>query len=167
MPEQPSTPPFSPGQPPFEIPKETLEFLSDVGFSWTKIAKLFGVSRSTITLRVREYGIYPSESYTDISDFDLKCLISDIHGQYVHAGCRMVRSILLTRGIKVTYRRVQLFLTEVDPLMSHRRWGAVVRRRQYQVKAANSLWHIDGHHSLIRWGIVLHCMVVLMGFHVW
>ena len=24
------------------------------------------------------------------------------------------------------------------------------------VKAPNSLWHIDGHHSLINWGFVIH-----------
>ena len=27
--------------------------------------------------------------------------------------------------------------------------------RQYAVPAPNSLWHIDGHHSLIRWRMVI------------
>ena len=32
----------------------------------------------------------------------------------------------------------------------------VVSRRTYQVPWPNSLWHLDGHHSLIRWKIVMH-----------
>ena len=34
--------------------------------------------------------------------------------------------------------------------------GIVVSRRQYLVPWPNSLWHLDGHHSLIRWGLVIH-----------
>ena len=32
----------------------------------------------------------------------------------------------------------------------------VVSRQTYQVPWPNSLWHLDGHHSLIRWKIVIH-----------
>ena len=32
----------------------------------------------------------------------------------------------------------------------------VVTRRRYQVPWPNSLWHLDGHHSLIRWKLVVH-----------
>ncbi|EPT00177.1 hypothetical protein FOMPIDRAFT_1123102, partial [Fomitopsis schrenkii] len=31
-----------------------------------------------------------------------------------------------------------------------------VKRRVYHVPRPNHLWHIDGHHKLIRWGIVVH-----------
>ena len=34
--------------------------------------------------------------------------------------------------------------------------GVVVSRQTYQVPWPNSLWHLDGHHSLIRWKIVIH-----------
>ena len=36
------------------------------------------------------------------------------------------------------------------------RWGCVISRRVYHVPWLNSLWHLDGHHSLIRWGLVIH-----------
>ncbi len=32
----------------------------------------------------------------------------------------------------------------------------VVSRRTYSVAGPNSLWHLDGHHSLINWGFVVH-----------
>ena len=31
-----------------------------------------------------------------------------------------------------------------------------MRRRKYFVPWPNSLWHLDGHHSLIRWSMVIH-----------
>lgn len=31
-----------------------------------------------------------------------------------------------------------------------------VLRRSYQVDSPNSLWHLDGHHKLIRWRIITH-----------
>ena len=35
----------------------------------------------------------------------------------------------------------------------------MVSRRAYSVPGPNSLWHIDGHHSLITSGFVIHgCM---------
>ena len=37
-----------PGRPRFEISKEQLQYLSSLGFSWTEIASLLGVSRMTI-----------------------------------------------------------------------------------------------------------------------
>ena len=36
------------------------------------------------------------------------------------------------------------------------RWGVLVSRHSYHVPRSNSLWHQDGHHSLIRWKIVIH-----------
>ena len=29
-------------------------------------------------------------------------------------------------------------------------------RRAYSVAGPNSLWHLDGHHSLVHWGFVIH-----------
>ena len=36
------------------------------------------------------------------------------------------------------------------------RWGALVSRRVYFIPWRNSLWHIDGQHSLSCWGFVIH-----------
>lgn len=47
-------------------------------------------------------------------------------------------------------------MARVDPQNTALRWSAVVSRRKYQVPWPNSLWHLDGHHSLIRWKLVIH-----------
>ncbi|KAG2134987.1 hypothetical protein BD769DRAFT_1293898, partial [Suillus cothurnatus] len=30
---------------------------------------------------------------------------------------------------------------------------------QYKVSQPNALWHMDGHHKLIHWGIVIHGII--------
>lgn len=52
--------------------------------------------------------------------------------------------------------RVRAAINRVDPENSALRWATVITRRVYSVPWPNSLWHIDGHHSLIRWGFVVH-----------
>ena len=34
--------------------------------------------------------------------------------------------------------------------------GEKKQHRCYHVPQPNALWHIDGHHKLIKWGIVIH-----------
>ena len=48
-----------PGRPRFEIGKEQLQYLSSLGFSWTAVASLLGVSRMTI-YRYIHACVYPS-----------------------------------------------------------------------------------------------------------
>ena len=36
------------------------------------------------------------------------------------------------------------------------RYSLPVRRRSYNVRSPNSLWHIDGNHKLISWNLVIH-----------
>ena len=31
-----------------------------------------------------------------------------------------------------------------------------MRRREYHAKGPNEVWHIDGHHKLIKWRLVTH-----------
>ena len=35
-------------------------------------------------------------------------------------------------------------------------WGDVVSGKVYSVPWLNSMWHLGGHRSLIRWGFVIH-----------
>ena len=59
-------------------------------------------------------------------------------------------------GINVQRERIRASISRVDPISCRLRWATVVSRRAYSVPGPNSLWHIDGHHSLITWGFVIH-----------
>ena len=59
-------------------------------------------------------------------------------------------------GINVQRERIRTSISRVDPISCRLRWATVVFRRGYSVPGPNSLWHIDGHHSLITWGFIIH-----------
>ena len=54
------------------------------------------------------------------------------------------------RKIKVTQRRVRDAMHRVDPSSVAMRWMNSIPRRSYNVTEPLALWHIDGHHKLIR-----------------
>lgn len=97
----------------------------------------------------------------------------------MNSGVRMVRGALLGRGIFVQRERVRQSLHRVDPISLSLRRHVAIQRRQYFVSGPNALWlvkpnaciihmfhnneliyinfrHIDGHHKLIRWKLVIH-----------
>ncbi|KAJ7443290.1 hypothetical protein FB451DRAFT_975144, partial [Mycena latifolia] len=58
----------------------------------------------------------------------------------------------------VQKERVRKSLQRVDGLGKLLRTNTI-RRRSYSVPRPNYLWHCDGHHKLIWWGIVFHGFV--------
>ena len=62
-------------------------------------------------------------------------------------------------GIRVQYRRIIHSIRRIDRLGQALRTRRVMTRRKYHVERPNALWHMDGHHKLIRWGIVIHAFI--------
>ena len=71
-------------------------------------------------------------------------------------GYSMVRGHLRSMGINVQRERIRASISRIDPINCRSRWATVVSRRAYSVPGPNSLRHIDGYHSLITWGFVIH-----------
>ncbi|KAJ7020133.1 hypothetical protein C8F04DRAFT_889062, partial [Mycena alexandri] len=59
-------------------------------------------------------------------------------------------------GVRVQKERVRYSLKCVDGLGQALRTRLAIKRRRYTVPRPNYLWHCDGHHKLIWWGIVIH-----------
>ena len=51
------------GRPSFDIPPSILEELRGLGFTWTCIAKMLNVSRSTINTRVADHGLQDASNF--------------------------------------------------------------------------------------------------------
>ncbi|KAH0828758.1 hypothetical protein J3R83DRAFT_3183, partial [Lanmaoa asiatica] len=47
----------------------------------------------------------------------------------------------------------------IDPLGQLIRSRAVIQRQVYEASESNYVWHIDGHHKLIRWGFIIHGII--------
>ncbi|KAJ3924240.1 MAG: hypothetical protein NXY57DRAFT_870311, partial [Lentinula lateritia] len=50
-------------------------------------------------------------------------------------------------------------LKRVDRLGSRLQRRLTISRGLYKVPRPHALWHLDGHHKLIFWGIVIHGIV--------
>ena len=137
--------------------EETLLHFRALGYKWKDIAELLLVSRWTLWRRVEELGISEETGFTIIGNTDLDDIVRafmNIQGGLV--GYSMVRGHLRSMGINVQRERIRGSISRVDPINCRSRWATVVSRRAYSVPGPNSLRHIDGYHSLITWGFVIH-----------
>ena len=67
-----------------------------------------------------------------------------------------IQGMLENDGVVVQRYRLRDSIKRTCPIESSLRWKGVISRRVYSVPGPNSLWHIDTHHSLIRWRLVIH-----------
>lgn len=72
---------------------------------------------------------------------------------YVSGGLR-------ARGIFVQRHRIREILTTIDPVGRALRRRAAIQSRQYNVRAPNHMWHIDGNHNWSIGGLLY--MIVQM-----
>ena len=145
------------GRPKYEIPKDSLKELRGLGFSWSQIARMFGVSGWTLYRRIGEYDMQQMQRFTDISDDDVDAIVKDYMSRHGNTtGEPYISGYFKSIGICIQRRRVRESINRIDPLHAALRWGVLISRRTYFVPWPNSLWHIDGHHSLIRWKFVIH-----------
>lgn len=138
--------------------KEDLLALKQLNYSWTKIARMIGVSRSTLYRRLEEFNI-DCKSYTDISPSELDDVLKDIKLNHPDIGEVILRGHLLHMGIKVTRSQLRASIHRIDHSNTVARQSRVINRRVYCVPHPNSVWHIDGNHKMIRWRLVVHAGV--------
>lgn len=147
----------SPGRPMLDIQEDVLIQLRSFGFTWTSIADMLLVSRWTIRRRVIQFGIQEITGYSNILDEELDIIVSSFTAQHgLLVGCSLVNGHLRSLGLRLQRQRVRESIARVDPANSRIRWAIAVSRRAYSVPGPNSLWHLDGHHSLVNWGFVIH-----------
>jgi hypothetical protein len=131
------------GRPKFHVPKEQIEGLRKIGFSWTKIAQLIGISRATLYRRREELEIGYEHGYNDISDSELDGVVQGIVEQSPNCGQVMMRGALLGRGLRIQRRRIRESMLRVDPAGTECRRRLRIKRRVYRVPGPNSLWYVS------------------------
>lgn len=127
----------------------------------SQLAKTLGVTPKTLRARMNELGL-KQESYSSIADHELDKVISQFLVSHPRAGQRYVKGHLEGQhNIYVPYRRLIGSLDRVNKIQNELKKQATAKKSHpvYQVSRPHALWHIDGHHKLITWGIVIHGMV--------
>ena len=142
------------GRPLLDIDVTYIEYLRGLRFTFTDIAKIMGISRTTIYRRLDDAGIdHARTSYTNISDAALDQAVRTIKQVHPNDGERLMAGHLASRGIIVQRARLRGSIHRTDPENTAIRRSVAVRRRVY---SPNCVWHLDGHHKLIRWMFVTH-----------
>ncbi|KAL0966811.1 hypothetical protein UPYG_G00300430 [Umbra pygmaea] len=127
------------------------------------MARILGCSTSYLYKKSRMLGVSLQHRFTTVGEDELEQHIRRLHQQYPNSGSKMMQGYLRVEGIIVQRAKVREMLTRVDPIAAAQRWSNVVARRTYHVPFPNSLWHIDGHMRLIRWGFVTHAVQSVFG----
>lgn len=125
--------------------------------SITQLAQAIDVHPNTLTAYLKLYDL--SKRFSQLSDDQLDGLIRNYREQRPTSGIHYVIGYLRRLGLKFQRHRVVSSVKWVDGLGAAMRRRIAIRRRRYAVRRPNALWHCDGHHKLIRWGIVLHGFV--------
>lgn len=163
------------GRPRYELDLPRALYLHSLGSSWGDISFAMGVVRQTLYNHLSRAGLSTSRvPHTVISDDDLDEIVAEISVQHPFDGARLVDGHLKARDITVAFLRVQESLRRVDPLGVFTRyveifwsdqsaglswlysWAGLLRRRVYQVRGSNALWHMDGNEKLRMWGFYVH-----------
>lgn len=125
--------------------------------TFTKLAELVGVHRHTLRAYLKRYNVYHRFCQISTEDLDLLVRLYKLHKPA--SGLRYVVGFMRSHGLRIQRKRVRDSMRRVDGLGQVLRNHAAINRQKYSVPHSNYLWHLDGHHKLIKWGFVIHGIV--------
>lgn len=123
----------------------------------SKLSRVLGIHQNTLRYYLKKFHI--DYQHTPISDSELNLLIQHFHSALPQSGLHYLTGLLHRHGLCIQRRCISAALHCVDPLGHVLRLCTATRQRQYQVSHPNALWHMDGHHKLVHWEIVIHGIV--------
>jgi hypothetical protein len=142
------------GRPFAVIDASVVTALRKVNCKWKDIAKQLKVTTRTMrTWRTRTGFVEP---LVDIDDEKLDELVESEVMEQPNRGAVMLCGLCVAAGHKVTRERVRAAIHRVDPEGVERRKAKPIVRKVYSVEGVHHLWHLDGNHKFIRYGLVIH-----------
>ena len=102
-----------------------------------------------------------NSGYSDISDNDLDSLIQEYCQEHPTAGhSYIIGHLCAAHSLCLQQHHILDSIDCIDRLgqgmQAIQQHIGKKEHMQYHVPRPNALWHIDGHHKLIKWGIVIH-----------
>lgn len=146
------------GRPRYEIDEDQVTFLRSKHFSWSKIAKMLGISDRTLRRKRKEFNTR-QENFTCISEEELCEVVQSVRNLTPNIGQSRMLGALRSRGLHIQRWKVRQCLRKLDPIGTALRGHVAVYRRRYSVPYPNYLWHLDGNHKLIHWRLVVHACI--------
>ena len=134
----------------FVIPKIFLENLIKGGFTVREISAIAGISERTIYKPMTEFDLKIRDLFK-VSDnqLDLELLAYPFCGEIV------LRELLKDLSFNVERYRLRDTIHRVSDFGAQARKNRRLKRRVYNAKGVNNLWHIDTNHTFIKWYIII------------
>lgn len=101
-----------------------------------------------------KYGV--TRAMDNISDEELNGLIAEFHADRPDSGLRYLAGRLRARGLQIQRERIRKAAKRVYGAGASVIRQAKIERREFIVECLNALWSGDGHHKLIKYGVVGH-----------
>ena len=136
------------------IPKILIENLIKDGFSVKEVANILCVSGRTVLRRVVEYAL-TIRNFSNISDDQLDSDVLALTNDYPFCGETILRELLKGRRIIIQRYRFRDSMHRINEAGIQSRRKGRLKRRVYNVKGANHLWHIDTNHKLVKWYLII------------
>ena len=93
--------------------------------------------------------------FSRVSDNQLDLEVLALTNDYLFCGEIILRELLKGRGFDVERYRPRNSIHGVNDFGVQAREKGRFKRRVYNVKGANHLWHIDTSHKHIKWYIII------------
>ncbi|KZT06697.1 uncharacterized protein LAESUDRAFT_653023 [Laetiporus sulphureus 93-53] len=103
---------------------------------------------------MRIYGL--QNAFSPISNGQLNAVVKAYKQRKPDSGICYLRGFLHQHHLQIQKNCLYQSLRHVDGLNHVLQWRRTIQRRKYKSSRLNALWHCDGHHKLIHWGIVIH-----------
>lgn len=137
------------------IDVERVTVLRRTGLFWKQIAAQLGVSRRTLERwRDSPGNTFIDPLHTLAGDEQLDAIMRQYSSENWRNGARMAVGHLLGLGYHVPRWRVRESLQRVDPVGCENRRMKKIERRAYESAGPMHVWHIDGHHKMIKYNMV-------------
>jgi hypothetical protein len=129
--------------------------LCERGLGWNAIAchESVNVSRETLRKWRIETGFNGLKESIDEAALDV--LVANHISNQPRRGEIMIAAYVSHMGFQVSRKDLRNSIHRVDPEGVLERKKKPIHRRMYSVAGPHHLWHQDGNHKLIRWGIVI------------
>ena len=127
-------------------------------FSFKEIASRFlGISRSSFhRWRCRTNYVDPLDN-SNFNEDELDAAILSYLNLHHERGQRMIIGHLLSStNIRASRNQIRESIVRVDPFGRTQRSCRRLIRHDYVTLGPHHMWHIDGHHKLIRYGLITH-----------
>lgn len=118
--------------------------------TWGSVATRLGVSLSKLKRWRNESNF--EDNHTDISDVDLDIFMAN--NMQRNRGEAYMNGVIRSAGYHVSRKQLRECILRVDA--EGRALRKQKAKRVYSVPGPHHLWHIDGHHKLIKYGMVTH-----------